>query len=256
MTAPTSDGRRVFLRNLLAGAATAGAVMIFRQSALAALAGESAGEADEAEHDYAFIVDINKCIGCGNCVKACRIENDVPDGQFRTWIERYVVTDEGVHVDSPEGGQEGFSELPEELMGKVRRSFFVPKLCNQCRSAPCVQVCPVGATFQTKEGFVLVDPTHCIGCSYCVMACPYGVRYINEKTRVADKCTWCHHRVVRGKLPACVTVCPTDARQFGDLMDPESEVARVFAREEWKTLKPHMHTESLVLYLGLPREVV
>ena len=100
MTAPTSDGRRVFLRNLLAGAATAGAVMIFRQSALAALAGDSSTEEDGPEHDYAFIVDVNKCIGCGNCVKACRIENDVPEGQFRTWIERYVVTDEGVHVDT------------------------------------------------------------------------------------------------------------------------------------------------------------
>ena len=183
MTAPTSDGRRVFLKNLLAGAAAAGAVMVFRQSALAALGDEpSAG----AEHDYAFIVDVNKCIGCGNCVIACRIENDVPEGQFRTWIERYVVTDEGVHVDSPDGGQAGFSELPEGIRSQVRRSFFVPKLCNQCRSAPCVQVCPVGATFRSKEGFVLVDPTHCIGCSYCVMACPYGVRFINQKTRVAD----------------------------------------------------------------------
>jgi len=256
MNGPSSDGRRVFLKNLLAGATAAGAVMIYRQPALATLLPEGTDEEDGPAHDYAFVVDVNRCIGCGNCVRACRIENDVPEGQHRTWIERYVVTGDGVYVDSPDGGADGFPELPASLREQARRSFFVPKLCNHCENAPCVQVCPVGATFQTEEGFVLVDPEHCIGCSYCVQACPYGMRFINNDTRIADKCTWCYHRVGNGKLPACVTVCPTAARRFGDLNDPESQVAQVFKREEWKVLKPHMHTHSMVLYLGLAREVV
>ena len=258
MTNPTSDGRRVFLKRLAAGLVSAGAVMIYRRPVLAALSEETAvsEEAEQPKADYAFVVDVNRCIGCGNCVKACSIENDVPEGQYRTWIERYVMTAEGVRVDSPDGGKGGFDEVPDEVRDQALRSFFVPKLCNHCEEAPCVQVCPVGATFRTEEGFVLVDPKHCVGCSYCVQACPYGVRFINSESRIADKCTWCYHRIVRGKLPACVTVCPTQARQFGDLNDPDGQVAKIYARDEWKVLKPGMHTQCKVLYLGLSREVV
>ncbi len=254
MTAPTSDGRRVFLKKLLGGLAGAGAVMIYRQPAMAYLAGAEAEDAGAT--DFAFVVDVNKCIGCGNCVKACSLENSVPEGQFRTWIERYVVTSEGVYVDSPNGGKDGFEPLPQELRDRALRSFFVPKLCNHCKNPPCVQVCPVGATFRTKEGFVLVDAEHCVGCSYCVQACPYGVRFINSEHRIADKCTWCYHRVNEGLLPACVTVCPTQARLFGNLNDPDSSVAKIYKKDEWKVLKPAMHTHSMVLYLGKAREVV
>ncbi len=258
MPEPTSDARRVFLKKLLAGTAAVSVLMVHRRGAIGGLLAEdaTAGDSAEVKADYAFVVDVNRCIGCGNCVRACRIENDVPEGQFRTWIERYVVTADGVRVDSPNGGHDGFEEVPEQLRAQTLRSFFVPKLCNHCEQAPCVQVCPVGATFRTDEGFVLVDPEHCVGCSYCVQACPYGVRFINKETHMADKCTWCYHRVFRDKLPACVTVCPTGARLFGDLNDPTSQVAEIFRRDEWKVLKPDMHTQSVTLYLGLPREVV
>jgi tetrathionate reductase subunit B len=255
MTTQTSNARRVFLQRLLAGSAAAGIFMVYRQPVMAALKG--ANETTQAAgHDYAFVVDISRCIGCGQCVRACSIENEVPEGQYRTWIERYVVTPDGVHVDSPQGGMHGFDEVDEALASEAINSFFVPKLCNHCAEAPCIQVCPVGATFRSPEGFVLVDPEHCIGCSYCVQACPYGVRFINREKHIADKCTWCYHRVSQGKLPACVTVCPTQARMFGDLNDPDSQVARVLQEDNWDVLKPEAHTASMCLYLGLPRVVV
>nr|VFJ66033.1 MAG: Fe-S-cluster-containing dehydrogenase component [Candidatus Kentron sp. FM]VFJ66136.1 MAG: Fe-S-cluster-containing dehydrogenase component [Candidatus Kentron sp. FM] len=214
-------------------------------------------ETNDNGPDYAFVVDVNQCIGCGKCVEACKGENHVPDEVTRTWVERYVATDRGIYVDSPKTALEGFPEAVPEAVGKrAKWAAFVPKLCNHCKQAPCVQVCPVGATFRSPEGFVLVDPAHCIGCGYCMQACPYGARFINPVTHIADKCTWCYHRVVKGLLPACVTVCPTGARRFGDLDDPRSPVSEVFATDNYSTLKPYMHTDSMCFYLNLPREVI
>lgn len=258
MNEPTFDSRRVFLKRLAAGLAASGGLMVLRQPALAALvAGESEElQSSSEDHEYAFVIDVSKCIGCGYCVQACSAENDVPEGQFRTWIERYVITRKGVHVDSPKGGKNGFSELPEDLMAEARHTFFVPKLCNQCANPPCVQVCPVGATFRAPGGFVLVDPKQCIGCSYCVKACPYGARFMSRTGHIADKCTWCYHRVSRNLLPACVEVCPTQARLFGDLKDPQSTVAKIHDENRGQVLKPDMHTDSQAFYLNLPRQVL
>jgi Fe-S-cluster-containing dehydrogenase component len=258
MTESPFDSRRIFLKRLAAGLAASGGLMMVRQPGLAALvAAESPDpEYNAADHEYAFFVDVNKCIGCGYCVQACQAENDVPDGQFRTWVERYVVTAQGVHVDSPKGGLHGFEELSPGLKAEARHCFFVPKLCNHCANAPCVQVCPVGATFRGPGGFVLVDPEHCIGCSYCVKACPYGARFMNRDRRIADKCTWCYHRVARGKVPACVEVCPTEARLFGDLNNPQSRVAKLDAENQGQVLKPDMHTDCQAFYLNLPRQVI
>ncbi len=126
-------------------------------------------------------VDVDKCIGCNRCVEACKAENGVPDEPFyfRTWIERYQ------HPQNGETTVECISTRPappEQVAPEdptVVRTFFVPKLCNQCAHPPCVQVCPVGATFQTQDGVVLVDEKRCIGCRYCIQACPYGARYLN-----------------------------------------------------------------------------
>ncbi|MFQ5618091.1 MAG: 4Fe-4S dicluster domain-containing protein [Rhodospirillales bacterium] len=171
-------------------------------------------------------------------------------------MERYVLTGDGVAVESPDGALKGFEAVNAGLRAKAKDSFTVPKMCNHCADPPCVQVCPVGATFRTPEGFVLIDPEHCIGCAYCVQACPYGARYINPETHKADKCTWCYHRVKNGKLPACVTVCPNKARLFGDLNDPESEVAKIFEDNKYMVLKPAMHTGPMCFYVGLRRQVI
>ena len=132
-------------------------------------------------------IDIEKCIGCGNCVRACKEENDVPREPFyfRTWVERYHVHGDDIEhptVDSPNGGYDGF---PEKYRRRTTasKSFFVPKLCNHCAHSPCVQVCPVGATFESPDGVVLVDKTYCLGCRYCVQACPYGCRFIDPRTQ-------------------------------------------------------------------------
>jgi tetrathionate reductase subunit B len=257
MTESSSGGRRAFLKKLLAGTA-AGVFTIYKQPGLAELLADEPPDPDlvSKDRDYGFVVDVGKCIGCGYCVQACAAENNVPAGNFRTWVEQYVVTDDGAHVDSPNGGMNSFKEVSPELQSEAMRAFYVPKLCNHCRNAPCVQVCPVGATFIAPGGFVLVDPEHCIGCSYCVQACPYGVRFINPEVHMADKCTWCYHRVARGLDPACVTVCPTGARVFGERNDPDGPIAKVVEKDDWRTLKPQMHTNCRVYYVNLPREVV
>jgi Fe-S-cluster-containing dehydrogenase component len=209
----------------------------------------------KTQHLYAFIVDTEKCIGCGKCVSACKQENNVPEEFFRTWVERYSILKGGeVMVDSPHGAVHGFKPLEIDKT-RVEKSFFVPKLCNHCKNPNCVQVCPVGATYVSKEGFVLVDKKHCVGCSYCVQACPYGARYIHPETRTADKCTWCYHRVSKGMEPACVLVCPVGARQFGRINDPESSISKILKEKMLQVLKPETGNEPMTFYPGLDKEV-
>ncbi len=253
-----TDSRREFLKNVLAGTVGATVLMVTGPGVAAMRRGmlPEGENIPKAEHHWIYVVDINNCIGCGNCVRACKQENNVPDTVFRTWVERYILTNEGVYVESPNGSLEGFKQVNAELKEKIERSFTVPKLCNHCHSPPCVQVCPVGATFKSPEGFVLVDWDHCIGCAYCVQACPYGARYINPEEHKADKCTWCYHRVKKGLRPACVTICPNKARLWGDMMDVEAEVTKIFKESQWMVLKPHMHSDPTVYYVGLPREVI
>nr|VFK40009.1 MAG: tetrathionate reductase beta subunit [Candidatus Kentron sp. TC]VFK41238.1 MAG: Fe-S-cluster-containing dehydrogenase component [Candidatus Kentron sp. TC]VFK56613.1 MAG: Fe-S-cluster-containing dehydrogenase component [Candidatus Kentron sp. TC] len=250
MNNPSSEvSRRRFLKGLFGGSL----LVVMRSGSASGRKTETGGPPPE----YAFVVDVDKCIGCGTCVAACKRENGVPDRVTRTWVERYVATNRGVYVDSPGAAIDGFpEEAPKDVAKLAMWAAFVPKLCNHCKKPPCVQVCPVGATFRSPDGFVLVDPEHCIACGYCVQGCPYGARFINPMTRIADKCTWCYHRIARSLLPACVTVCPTGARRFGDLNDPKSPAAKVFATDDYSVLKPIMHTQSMCFYLNLPREVV
>lgn len=212
-------------------------------------------------HYWRFIVDITKCIGCGKCVKACKLENDVllePEYN-RTWVERYTITEtEEVFVDSPNAGIDGFTAEYVNLKYKnldIRKSFFVPKLCQQCDRPPCVPVCPVGATYATKEGVVLVNRKACIGCRYCVQACPYGARFFDPRLKVVDKCTWCYHRVTKGLLPACVEVCPVGARLFGDIRDSEGQVSRIIKEETIGILKPEVGCQNKAYYVGLEKGV-
>ena len=212
---------------------------------------------------WGFLVDTTKCVGCGFCVKACKIENEIPydAAVTRTWVERYVVTkDDNHHADSPLGARDGFTSRQirheEEINSDdIAKAFFVPKLCNQCETPACVQVCPVGATYQTKDGVTLIDRTWCIGCGYCVMACPYGVRFFHPKYKVADKCNFCYHRISKGLKTACVDACPFEARRIGNLKDENDPVTQIIMNERVAVLKDEYGTKPQVFYIGLDHTV-
>jgi tetrathionate reductase subunit B len=216
---------------------------------------------------WVFLVDTEKCTGCGFCVKGCKTENEVPyDAHVtRTWVERYVVTkDAKTHIDSPLGARDGFQTSKidigegrfEDIKNEeIDKAFFVPKLCNQCDNPPCVQVCPVGATYQAADGVVLVDRKWCIGCGYCIMGCPYGVRFFHPVYHVAEKCNFCYHRISQGMKTACVDACPFGARKIGNIKDPNDPVTKVIMTERVNVLKEEYGTKPQVFYLGLTKEV-
>lgn len=216
-----SASRRAFLRGIPVLTAAAAAVP------------PAPAIASDGKHHWAMLVDVRKCIGCQACTVSCIQENAVPEGSFRTIVSTYSVklTDS----DQPAG------------------TYMLPRLCNHCDEPPCVPVCPVGATFKREDGIVAVDGDRCVGCAYCVQACPYDARFINHETNKADKCTFCAHRVDAGLLPACVETCVGGARIFGDLNDPGSELRRRLdaAKDEVKVLKPELGTEPRVFYIGL-----
>lgn len=214
------QSRRNFLRAL--PAITVGAALA-PAPAIASVAGE-----EDGKHRWAMVVDVQKCIGCQACTVSCIMENAVPENSFRTIVSTYEVHE-----------------------GKHTGTYMLPRLCNHCANPPCIPVCPVGATFQRKDGVVVVDGDRCVGCAYCVQACPYDTRFINHETGKADKCTFCAHRVDAGLLPACVETCVGGARIFGDLNDPNSKVRHLVDQNKIKVLKPEMGTQPHVFYLGL-----
>ncbi|MCS7137336.1 MAG: 4Fe-4S dicluster domain-containing protein [Candidatus Caldarchaeum sp.] len=177
---------------------------------------------------YAMLMDVDKCFGCMACVVACAAENNVPLGVFRTWIE---------HLEKPDGTR-----------------LFIPKQCNHCDDPPCVPPCPTNATYITPEGLVLVNDELCIGCGACIKACPYGARFRNPVKGVADKCTFCDHRLAEGLLPACVEACPTGARVFGAVGE-DNELTNIVESKPTQVLKPFTGAKPMIYYLSLPDEV-
>jgi Fe-S-cluster-containing dehydrogenase component/formate-dependent nitrite reductase membrane component NrfD len=176
---------------------------------------------------YGFVIDQTRCIGCHACTVACKEENRVPLGAFRTWV-KYV--------------EKG--EFPN-----TRRHFAVLR-CNHCDNAPCVTICPTVALYRRADGIVDFDGDRCIGCKSCMQACPYDALYIDPDTHTAAKCHFCAHRVERGLEPACVIVCPERAILAGDLDDPASEVARIVARAQVAVRKPEQGTRPKLFYVG------
>ena len=173
-----------------------------------------------------FVIDHDRCIGCHACTVACKSENDVPVGSFRTWVK---YTESG--------------EFPE-----VKRSFAVLR-CNQCTDAPCVEICPVSALEKrSSDGIVDIDPDMCIGCKACMQGCPYDALYIHPDKGTAQKCHFCAHRTEVGLAPACAVVCPTEAIIPGDFHDPASVVSRLKATGELSARKTEAGTNPNVWY--------
>lgn len=220
--------------------------------------GEAQELAKRPDLRWIFLVDTYKCVGCGMCVRACKLENEVPyeANVTRTWVERYVVLKNGqMLADSPAGARDGYTR--DEIRGAkidpadIEKAFFVPKLCNQCDKPPCIQVCPVGATYQTWDGIAMVDRKWCIGCGYCIMACPYGVRFFHPIYHTAEKCNFCYHRIHKGLKPACEFACPFGARHVGNIKDPNDPVTKIIMTERVAVLKPEFGTKPVVYYRGL-----
>lgn len=209
-------------------------------------------EKEDRHPHWGMVIDLKKCVGCDSCTVACKSENRTPPG-----ISYNVVIEEE-HGTFPN-------------VSRVN----IPRPCMQCDNPPCVTVCPVNATYKGKDGIVVIDSDRCIGCRYCITACPYGARsfdfgesYRDEMQGADDilapefgkdrdappvgtvrKCTFCMHRLGRGEEPACCETCIGDARFFGDLSDPESKVSRLAASPRAFRLREELGTEPRVYYL-------
>jgi len=173
-----------------------------------------------------MVIDTRLCVGCQDCVVACKTENQTPEGMHRDWITQQL------------GG--AFPTLNLQIRSER---------CNQCDNPPCVTCCPTGASHvHDWGGVVLITSSQCIGCKACVASCPYDARYIHPDG-FADKCTFCIHRVEKGQDPACVEVCPTRCMVFGDLDDPESLASRLLASRAHRAVLPEAGTSPCIFYL-------
>lgn len=214
--------------------------------------------------EFAYALDLSRCIGCRRCVYACVEENNQSRDPQVHWIrvlsmhkERGIAFPEADPYYEPE-------EVPQD------GHFYVPVACQQCRNAPCTKTCPTGATWTEPDGIVVIDYDWCIGCRCCMAACPYGARrfnwrepsipkdelnplthYLGNRPRprgVVEKCTFCIQRVREGRYPACVEVCPAGARKFGNLLDPSSEIRYVIEHKRVLVLKEDLNTMPKFFY--------
>ncbi len=213
--------------------------------------------------EFAYFLNLTKCNGNRKCVEACVKENNQsrdPAIQFITVLEMPAGSFDLNHSDRYYN--------PEQVPKKDK--YYLPVQCHQCRNPPCVKACPVEATWKEKDGIVVIDYDWCIGCRYCQVACPYEARHFNFTTPkvpaeeinpnqaylsnrirpkgVMEKCTFCLHRTRAGKYPACLEACPTGARKFGNLKDPESEVSKILNSKRVFVLKEEVGTDPQFYY--------
>jgi molybdopterin-containing oxidoreductase family iron-sulfur binding subunit len=214
--------------------------------------------------EFAYALDISRCIGCRRCVYACVAENNQSRDPQIQWI-RVMQMDKDKGVDfSHSTPYYNPAEVPEE------GHFYVPVGCQHCENPPCTKVCPTGATWTEKDGIVVIDYDWCIGCRYCMAACPYGARhfnweeptipsgelnpnthYLGNRPRmkgVVEKCTFCIQRARAGRYPACVEVCPVGARKFGNLLDKDSEIRYIIEHKRVLVLKEELNTVPRFFY--------
>ena len=214
--------------------------------------------------EFAYILNIGRCIGCRKCVYACMQENNTSRDPQIQYIRVLKIKQGAIDLESSS------HDYPQKEAADPTY-YYMPVQCQQCRKPPCIKVCPVKATWKEKDGLVVVDPNWCIGCRYCEAACPYHARrfnfskptlapadinpemgYLSNKIRplgVMEKCTFCLHRTRVGKYPACHDVCPTGARTFGNLRDPESEVRKILEKERVYVLKQEIGTLPKFYYV-------
>ena len=197
----------------------------------------------------ALAIDLDVCVGCHACVTSCK--------QWNTSGEAGPLVDERPYEKDPTGTF--FNRVQTYEVGQYPDTEVVhfPKSCLHCEDPPCVPVCPTGASYKREEdGIVLVDYDKCIGCNYCTWACPWGVRELDEKKKVMSKCTLCVDRIYDEKLPeaerkpACVLACPTKARFFGDIHDPESEISQAIEEKDSFQLMPEWGTNPSNYYFS------
>ena len=197
---------------------------------------------------YGLVIDLNRCTGCHACAMACKAQNGTPHG---VWWSKVLESEVGTYPKC--------------------HFLFTPVSCMHCNNAPCVEVCPTGATYKREDGIVEINPDACIGCQLCVPACPYDARtylekieavapeygfnpyeemmYASHREGVVEKCNFCAGELEKGEDPACVRTCPAYARFFGDLDDPESEVAQKVALAGSYQLQPETGADPSVYYL-------
>lgn len=213
---------------------------------------------------FGYALDLSRCVGCRRCVHACVKENNQSRDPEIQWIRVLEMDkEEGVNLQHAEHYYNP-AEVPRES------HFYMPVQCQQCKKPPCVKVCPVGATWKEKDGIVVVDYNWCIGCRYCMAACPYGARHfnwgephldskdVNPETHylgnrprpkgVVEKCTFCIQRTRKGLYPACVEICPTGSRKFGNLLDPKSEIRQVLESKRVFKFKEDLNTQPTFFY--------
>ncbi len=213
--------------------------------------------------EYVYGLNISRCIGCRRCVHACVKENNQSRSPEIQYIRVLKMEKGSIDVET----SDHYYDPP---LVPEHDSYYMPVQCHQCANPPCVKACPVEATWQEPDGITVIDYDWCIGCRYCEAACPYWARrfnfaepglatkdlnpdmsYLSNRPRtvgVMEKCTYCLHRVRRGRMPACVEVCPTGSRKFGNVLDPESEVAYILRHKRVFILKQDVGTLPRFFY--------